>query len=157
MKHVRSENLLLQKRLSLASLIYTMKYNLNFHWSFWVAIFGSDAAWNVWIRAGAKMAVWNGTLGLRLSCRTLWEKSAKTLQKSKWWRAYIQNLNKIVYVYILSIPKFGIVYVFSQRLKNYIWEEFHNHLTNLYEKIKLIHFIFNFRIKIFKDISACGR
>ena len=60
-------------------------------------------------------------------------------------------------MYILSIPKFGIVYAFSQRLKSYTWEEFHNHLTNPSEKIKLIHFIFDFPIKIFKDISACGR
>ena len=45
---------------------------------------------------------------------------------------------------------------FLKDWKNYIWEEFHNHLTDTSEKIKLIHFIFDFPIKIFKDISACG-
>ena len=55
------------------------------------------------------------------SCRILWENASKTLQKWKWWRAHMQYLNKIFYVYLINPKVWYCLYILSKVWQNYNW------------------------------------
>ena len=55
------------------------------------------------------------------SCGILWENASKTLQKWKWWRAHMQYLNKIFYVYLINPKVWHCLYIFSKDWQNYNW------------------------------------
>ena len=68
----------------------------------------------------------------------------------------MQNLNNIFYAHLINPKVWHCLCIFSKIEKNYIWEEFHNHLTDPFEKIKLIHFMFDFPIKYSKKFPLAG-
>lgn len=66
------------------------------------------------------------------------EKSAKSFQKWKWWRAHFQYLNKIFYVHLINIK----VRDFLKNWKIRLGKNFYNHFSDSSKQIKMIYFIF---------------